>query len=370
MEKIKRLILGYLPNQKCNLKCGYCYISQLQQWDNPQEALYSPEYIAKCLSAERLGGTCLINLTAQGETLLVPGVPQLVEALLREGHFVEVVTNGTVTKRVHEFLSLPDELTKRLFFKLSFHYRELKRLGLLETFFANVRAIRASAASLTLELMPCDDLEGEIDEIEALCVREAGAVCQATVGRNDRRKGKPLLSAHSAREFREIWNALNSDMFRFKMDMLGVKRREFCYAGAWSLSVNLYNGEAMPCYWQPNAQNIFENPEKPIAFRPVGNFCTLPWCLNAHAHLTWGLIPELETPPYCAMRNRVCADGGEWLKPECRAFFSSRLSESNPLFTPGQKALFNATYPFYLLRGFCRNWRESVRRLGGYLRRK
>ena len=26
MEKIKRLVLGLIPNQKCNLKCEYCYI--------------------------------------------------------------------------------------------------------------------------------------------------------------------------------------------------------------------------------------------------------------------------------------------------------------------------------------------------------
>lgn len=31
---------------------------------------YSVEHIAKCLSAERLGGPCLINMTGTGETML------------------------------------------------------------------------------------------------------------------------------------------------------------------------------------------------------------------------------------------------------------------------------------------------------------
>ena len=50
MEKIKRLVLGLIPNQKCNLKCEYCYISQVNAWSEPTPLKYPPEYIAKCLS--------------------------------------------------------------------------------------------------------------------------------------------------------------------------------------------------------------------------------------------------------------------------------------------------------------------------------
>ena len=101
MEKIKRLVLGLIPNQKCNLKCEYCYISQVKAWDEPTPFQYSPVYIAKCLSKKRLGGICLINLTGNGETMLQPDIVPLITALLQEGHYVEVVTNGTVqTQRI------------------------------------------------------------------------------------------------------------------------------------------------------------------------------------------------------------------------------------------------------------------------------
>ena len=84
MEKIKRLVLGLIPNQKCNLKCEYCYISQVNAWSEPTPLKYPPEYIAKCLSKERLGGTSLINLTGNGETMLQPDIVPLIDALLKE----------------------------------------------------------------------------------------------------------------------------------------------------------------------------------------------------------------------------------------------------------------------------------------------
>ncbi len=120
MEKIKRLVLGLIPNQKCNLKCEYCYISQVEAWDEPTPFQYSPEHIAKCLSKERLGGTSLINLTGNGETMLQPDIVPLIAALLKEGHYVEVVTNGTVTKHINQVLELPREQLGRLFSKSRF----------------------------------------------------------------------------------------------------------------------------------------------------------------------------------------------------------------------------------------------------------
>ena len=37
-----------------------------------------------------------------------------------------------------------------------------------------------------------------------------------------------------------------------------------------------------------------------------------------HAFLTLGVIPELETPTYADIRNRVCEDGREWLSKEVK----------------------------------------------------
>lgn len=369
MAKIKRLILGIIPNQKCNFKCEYCYISQVKNWEEPEKLQYTPQYIAKCLSVERLGGVSLINLTGNGETMLQPDIVELITELLKEGHYVEVVTNGTISKRINEILKLPKDLLCRLFFKISFHYKELQRLKLLDKFFETVRAIHKAGASFTLELMANDSLENEIDDIKAICKKEIGAICHSTIGRNDTRKDKDLLSKHSKEEFGRIWETLESEMTSFKLDVLNVKRKEFCYAGAWSLFVNLYTGEAQPCYWQPYNQNIFKNPDKPIKFVPVGHTCTQPYCINAHAHLTWGLIPELKTPEYAKMRNRTCKNGEKWLTKECEEFFSTKLYESNEEFSKFKKIMYTISYPFRFIAWFFRDFKKNIRRVKKYLSR-
>lgn len=367
MEGIHKLILGLIPNQKCNLKCEYCYISQLEAWDEPEKMKYSPEHIAKSLSKERLGGTSLINLTGNGETLLQPEVPALAKALLNEGHFVEIVTNGTITKRIEELLDQPEENLSRLFFKLSFHYKELKRLNLIEHFFANVNKIHDAGASFTLELMAYDGIEDDIKDIKEVCIKNAGAVCQATIGRNDQ-KDSGLLSKHSKEEYTQIWSELASPMEEFKLEMLGVKRKEFCYAGAWSLFVNMYTGEAQPCYWQPYNQNVFDL-SRPISFEPVGCACTRPYCINAHAHLTWGLIPELSVPSYEEMRNRQMENGEEWLSEECKEFFKTKLYDNNEKLTEKQKKRYTLTQPLRSLKWFLRN-KNNYSRVMKHIKRK
>lgn len=369
MEEIKRLILGLIPNQKCNLKCEYCYISQVDAWEEETSFKYSVEYIAGCLSKERLGGTALINLTGNGETMLQPEIVSLTRELLKKGHYVEIVTNGTVTKRIDDILKFPDELLSHLFFKISFHYKELKKREMLNLFFDNVVAIKKSAASFTLELLAYDGIEGDIEDIKGICIDRAGAICQATVGRNDRRKDKALLSEHNIEEFSSIWKALESPMTQFKLKVIGKKRREFCYAGDWSLFVNMYTGESQPCYWQPYNQNIFENPEKPVKFCPVGHTCTQPYCTNAHAHMAWGIIPELNTPYYAEMRNRKCLDGSEWLKDECKSFFMSKLKNQNQEYNILQKTVHDVIYPIRLIKWMMRDWKNNIRRIKKYMKR-
>lgn len=369
MAKIKRLILGLIPNQKCNLKCEYCYISQLEAWDEPEKMKYSPEYIARSLSRQRLGGTSLINLTGNGETLIQPEIVDLTKLLLKDGHFVEIVTNGTMTKRINAILDQPKECLSRLFFKISFHYKELNRLGIMDSFFSNVRAIHEAGASFTLELMAYDGIENDIEKIKNICLENAGAICQATIGRNQHRNAD-LLSNHTKEEFEAKWNTLDSPMMKLKLEMLGIKRKEFCYAGAWSLFVNLYTGEAQPCYWQPYNQNIFSDITKPIKFEPVGHSCSQPFCINAHAHLTWGLIPELDTPTYDVMRNRKMLNGEEWLTKECKEFFKTKLSQSNEQFSSLKKNIYTVLYPARMVMWFLNDGENNFGRVKKHILRK
>lgn len=345
--KPKKMIMCLIPNNKCDLKCSYCYISQLPEWMRTGDKFtYDVNHIAKCLSKERLGGECLINLTGEGETMLQKDIVELCRLLLEQGHYIELVTNLTITKVLDDFLKLPSNLLEQLEFKISFHYKELKRVNLMDRFFDNVQKVQKSPISFTLELMPYDELIDDIDNIIDICKEQVGAKCQVTVGRADYLPSRTLLTEQSKEEYVKTWSKFESPMFDLKMKLLDVKRKEFCYAGAWTLYVNLYTGEAAPCYAQPYRQNIFKNPEKPIKFVPVGCHCALPYCINGHAHISMGVIPELDAPSYAVIRNRKRDDGTEWFSKKCKEFFGTKLYETNKEFYKSKKLYYNVTWYF------------------------
>lgn len=331
-DKLKRFIDLYVPVTTCTLHCHYCYIYHTGLFKNKlPEFQYSPEVVKKAMTKERLGGTCLINICGGGETLLPPQMTDYIRALLENGHYVMVVTNGTVSKRFDEIAQFPSELLSRLFFKFSYHYLELKKKKLFELFFGNIRKMRDVGCSFTLELTPNDESIPFIDEIKETAKREVGAVCQITIARNEiaPEKNNPILTKLSYEEYMETWGVFDSDMFEYKKTIFGQKRTEFCYAGDWSFVLNLGTGIMRQCYCHFKAQQIFEMPDAPIDFTPIGQQCSLPHCHNGHAFLTLGCIPEHESITYAQIRNRVCADGSEWLQPNVKEFFSCKLKDNN-----------------------------------------
>lgn len=341
MDKMKRFIDCYIPTETCNFRCHYCYIAQHRKFNNEiAKFLYSPDYIAKALSKERLGGVCMFNLCAGGETLIAEEVIDVVEALLKEGHYVMIVTNGSLTKRFEKISKFPKELLKHLFFKFSFHYLELVRLKMIDRFFENVKMMRDAGASFTIEITPTDELEPYIDEIKTIMTEKMGALPHITIGRKDSGDILPLTN-HEFDEYRSIWSEFDSEMFNYKYTIFGEKRKEFCYAGEWSIYLNLVTGDYTQCYCGKKLGNIYTNIDKPINFLPIGCNCTQPHCYNGHAFLTFGNIPELDSPTYDQLRNRTQSDGAQWLQPEMKAFMQSKLIESNKEYSEKEKQKIN-----------------------------
>ncbi|SEM81403.1 Radical SAM superfamily protein [Syntrophus gentianae] len=338
MEKVKRLINCSIPVSACNFHCNYCYISHYEgrRKNRMPKFKYDADYIGKALSANRLGGICLFNLCGDGETLLPREVPKIIEALLKEGHFLEVVTNGTLTERFDEIAKFDIELLKRLEFKFSFHYMELLHTDTINDFFNNIKKMKKVGCSFTVELTPHDELIPFIQDIKTVCKEKLGAFCQVTVARNDA-SDMDYLTKLSLTEYKKTWGTFNSPMFEFKLSTFGIKRKEYCYAGDWVLYVNLETGKTSQCYCSRFEQNIFENLNKPITFLPIGKNCTMPHCYNSHALLTLGAIPELDTITYSDVRNRQCDDGTEWLNPEVKEFFSGKFCENNAIYTTMEK---------------------------------
>lgn len=339
MDKIKRFIDIQVPVTSCTLRCHYCYITHHRLFSSKLPVFrYNAEFIGKALSTERLGGICHINMCGGGETLLPPEMTDITRAILEQGHYVMIVTNGTVTKRFEEMVQFPPELLKRLGFKFSFHYLELKARNLLESFFSNIERVRNAGCSFSLELTPSDELIPYIDEVKAICMEKVGALCHVTVARNEQHPEYPLLTQYSREEYKKIWGTFESDLFDFKISVFGEKRKEFCYNGAWGGLLDIGTGLLKACDHTLLRQNIFSDLQKPINFKAVG-CCNLAHCHNAHAWLTLGMIPSLSTPSYSQMRNRTDKDGRDWLTPEMKAFLDQKLEDMNVPYSSIKKSL-------------------------------
>ena len=360
---MKRFIDIHVPVTTCNLHCHYCYVMQENmRGAKPTPFSYSPEYIGRALSVKRLGGLCHFNMCGLGETLIPPQIVDIIDQILRQGHYIMVVTNGLLTERFREVeTKVPPERRKRLGFKFSFHYLELIRTGQLARFFENVRYARKIGCSISVEVTPNDELEPYIGELQRITRQEAGALCHLTVPRTEDDAAIPLLSKHSSEEFRRIWSVFGSALFDFKFSTWGIKRKEYCYAGMWSGLLNIGDGTFESCYGQRIIQNIFQNLDRPIEFVPVGCHCKMPHCYNSHSFLTLGDIPELPACTYAEVRNRVCADGTEWLTPEMKAFLSQKLVDANGESGRAKKAI--STLQKYRVYG-----REGVRKVFRKLR--
>lgn len=342
MDKIKRFIDCTVPVVTCNLRCPYCYITQERKFLKALPTFrYTPEQIGAALSKERLGGICHINLCGGGETLLPKEMTAIAYEILKQGHYIAIITNGTVTKRFEEIATFPQDFRERIMFKFSFHYLELKRLNQINRFFNNVRMMRDTGCSFSVELTPDDYYIPYIDEIKRLCIENVGALCHVTVARKETDSELPILTDLPRNEYIKIWEQFDSDLWRFKMSTFNVKRKEFCYGGVWTAHLNLGTGILKQCYCGAVLQNIFDDISKPIKWKAIGNNCREPHCHNSHVWLTLGTIPEMQTPSYASMRNRVCIDGSEWLTPRMKAFLSGKLADSNTQYDEAKKKAIN-----------------------------
>lgn len=346
---MKRFIECILPSYACNMACEYCYVTCRKERNvKPVDLSLCLDKIGSALTQERLGGTCMVNICAMGETLMPKEITGIVQAILANGHYVMVVTNGTLTTRFEEFCNFPEEYRHRLFFKISFHYLELVKLKKLDSFFNNIKILHNAGISFTVEITPDDSYIPYIQEMKAVCMEKLGALPHVTVARDERYKGYPYLSKLPHDEFVEIWSEFDSELFRFKDSIFGVKRKEFCYNGEWGLVLNLKTGLYKQCYKGKILGNLYHNVDASLHFLPIGCNCAEGHCYNGHAFLGFGLIPELETPDFAVQRNRVLADGTQWLSKEMDQFMQCRLKDANKEYTVKQKKAANIRSKNYI----------------------
>lgn len=341
MDQIVKFFECLIPETVCNLRCSYCYVVQRSQNTQKLPQLdYPIETIKKALTTERLGGKCLFSICGAGETFAPDYLIDIVYVLLENGHYVNVTTNGTLTNKIHNLERIPVEWRCRLHISFSFHYLELKRTNRLDVFFDNINYVKGLGCSILVQVNLCDEYLPVIKEIQDICIKRVGAKPQLAATRKEYSLSNKieLMTNGTDEEYKDNGKSFDSPLFDFTMKNFNVKRKEFCYAGAWAYTLNFKTGVMKRCYASAIHQNIFKNPDKPIMNMAVGNCCGSLFCLNSSHFMSLGVIPNVDTPTYADLRDRESA---KWMTPEFRSFVSGRLYNSNRKYGVWKKAFVN-----------------------------
>lgn len=333
MEQIKYFFECLIPITVCNMKCHYCYVMQRDyRTMKMPEMRYTPEQIAAGLSKKRLGGAAYISICGAGETTMVKELPEICYELLKEGHYINITTNGTFTRFFDTFFELiPSEMLDRVNFSFSLHYLELKRLKAFDKFLSVVNRVKDMGCSFVVQFNLCDEYEPHLEDIKKICLDNVGALPQIAATRDEFSLSKDirLYTKHSVDEYTHVVDDFDSPLFKFTMKNFMVKRKEYCYAGKWGGSLNLATGVFNPCYNSPVSYNVFDDPNKPFPFRAIGKHCCSLFCTNSSHFISLGMIPEYKAPSYAELRNRKTTDGGEWYNKTMKAVLSQKLYDNH-----------------------------------------
>lgn len=336
MAKIKRFVECLLPITACNLHCSYCYVIQRNNRKMKQAQLkYTPEQIGQAMLLDRWGVT-YFSICGAGETTLQNEIADITYNILKNGHYVNITTNGTIRKRLEEIIEKAGIYVTHLHFSFSFHYLELKRLNLLDAFFDNIKMVRKAGASILVQFNLCDEYIPYLDEMERICVERVGAKPQVAATRKESKglQKIELMTSHTQKEYEEYGRHFESPLFDFTMKNFNVKRKEFCYAGDWTGNLDLATGIMRRCYSSYIFQDIFKNPKEPLRLLAVGNHCGSSFCMNSSHFMSFGVIPSIDAPTYAELRNRKEAG---WYTEEMEEFLSGKLDDSNVQYSPAKK---------------------------------
>ena len=340
MSGIYRFINTNVPTIGCNLRCEYCYIKQHGDEESVLKIdlrknlfKYPIEHMIKALSAERMGGICMFNISGSGETMLCPDIMKIVKGILDNGHYVAIISNCTINSVVDDLINLPDLYRERIFVKASFHYRALKQKGILDTYANNINKFKNAGIAFSVEIVSSDYVLDDLDELKEFSMKNFGALPHVLGGRDETTPGKygELETKLDKEEFYKIWSSFDSNLFKFQYsDFSKPLNNMFCYAGDYTGSLDLGTGEFYSCPGGPKLTNFFENIEERVAFFPVGRTCPFPFCFcGFFLQVLAGVGREEYEQKYTfnTFRDRTCTDGSTWLNTNIRELFSHRCSE-------------------------------------------
>lgn len=220
--------------------------------------------------------------------------------LLDFGHVVKVVTNATLTERIEKLIACSDEQKKNLMIKCSFHYRELEKKGLLDTYFANINKALDAGVSAYPFVVICEDYINDLEIISKKIKENLGIAAHCS----------PCLEINSSYDvrFNASFNPIPDDELLARLDECFDTRiyREcikyksvdvqntFCYAGCWSVGVDFISGKQTKCHGYPiDSDSFYSNIDKEYQWgEPIAMSCAIESCALQYNFFSEGLIPD------------------------------------------------------------------------------
>ena len=369
-SKIVKTITACVPGTACNFKCKYCYIGNCCDEDHrtPTKFLYSVEHMIKAFSPERLGGIADIIVIGNGETLLPPEVVPFIKGLLKQGHVVELATNLTLNDRVDELLNMSKENLSRLVMRPSFHYNELKRLNKIDDFFNNLNKFREAGSACIPFMVICNEYMPVLDEIKSLFQNKFGAMPQCTPTLTYEKKsdinrfGKVQTDPIITQELKNlIKEKFNSSIFDLCCDYLNVDPKQvFCYAGKYSFTVTLDNGNVQKCHCAPPEFSMFKDLNRSLDMEAIGSNCCINTCAMQYQFIAQGLLENCAED--LTHYSLVWKDRENYCNEEVKRLLNFNYLQENLKYTDSQKEQINKQvkdkyeeYNFKLLKPSLKN---------------
>ncbi|MDD5999622.1 MAG: radical SAM protein [Lachnospiraceae bacterium] len=352
MREIKKFINATVHTQGCNLKCDYCYLAQHMYSNNKSRlALRNPvEYVLKAFSPERMGGICYITLVGDGETLLPDDIEDFIVGLVKQGHYLTIITNGTLVEKIIHIIERLKEinLQNHIYFSLSLHFLEIVRLGLKDRFTQCVNFLKEENISVGITLVLANSYIPVIEEIKIYC-DELGIVPSVNLAINEHEDGEvEHIVEVSDEEYREMEKRLTGQKsVTSKLNNFYTKETGFCYAGVWSIILDITTGECGQCVNNSDhVFNFYDNIEKPLELLPVGNRCKAAYCICGFRD-AWHLVPEKEF----ITEKETISPSDRFLSEETRRRFRTDLAKSNEEYSDTMKEAINQkNYELQLLQ--------------------
>ena len=186
-------------------------------------------------------------------------MPMLAKAVVVNGHYMNITSNGTFSTGIQNILSYCKEYTSQILFSFSLHYNELQQKKLLDKFVSNVNLVKKFGASYIITLVLNKQYYKKIDEIKKFTITNFNHLPAVFIGRIGTTSKIDCVN-NNIHEFIQYGKSFSSQLFSFCIRHFANLNERRCNAGKYTFILDIQTGLCKPCYHiNSNTFNIFDN---------------------------------------------------------------------------------------------------------------